>query len=402
MIKKIFLFAFLWAVPLLPQLSVAQTRNVAVNNFDALGIAPAEAAALTDRFRSELFITNAYTVLERNRMEEILQEQGFQQAGCSSNDCMAEIGKLLNVQQIFSGSVSQFGSLYTVMIRLIDVESGKIINSQALDFSGGKEKMMTEGMRDFARYFAGGKTGPPSTAPALPSNVQSTVDSETGIEFILLPGGTFNMGSTYPGGYDSELPVHQVTLSEFYLGKTEVTVAQYRRYCQATGKDLPRKPPWGWQEDEPIVNVSWEEAAGFCQWAGGRLPTEAEWEYAARSCGQEEKWAGTGSETEVDKYAWFDKNSEYKPHTVGTKLPNEAGFYDMSGNVWEWCFDWYDEYNDRTQVNPTGPAREKKARVWRSGCYAAGVVHTRCVRRASSSPNQYYEWLGFRVVKEKV
>ncbi len=119
-----------------------------------------EAAALTDRFRSELFLTSAYTVLERDRMEEILQEQGFQQAGCSSNDCMAEIGKLLNVQQIFAGSVSQFGNLFTVMIRQIDVESGKIVNSQALDFSGGKEKMMTEGMRNLARYFAGGKAAP--------------------------------------------------------------------------------------------------------------------------------------------------------------------------------------------------------------------------------------------------
>ncbi len=207
------------------------------------------------------------------------------------------------------------------------------------------------------------------------------------------------MGSTYPGGFDSELPVHQVTLSDFFLGKTEVTVAQYRRYCQASGKDLPREPPWGWQEDEPIVNISWADAASFCKWAGGRLPTEAEWEYAARSCGKEEKWAGTNSETEVNNYIWYDMTSDFKPNTVGTKNPNALGLYDMSGNVWEWCFDWYDEYTKKPQVDPTGPAKAKKARVWRSGCYAAALAHSRCTRRASSSPDQYYEWLGFRVAK---
>jgi len=393
MLNKITLFAVLSLTFLLPQLIFAQAENVAVLNFDALGMAPAEAAALTERFRSELFQTKAFTVLERDRMDAVLQEQGFQQTGCTSNDCMVAIGQLLNVKQIFAGSVSQFGNLFTVMIRLIDVESGKIVNSHDMDFSGGKEKMITEGMRAFARYFATGKS-PVATQLAN----QSVLDSQRDIEFILVPGGTFQMGSVFPDGYDSEKPVHQVTVSDFYLGRTEVTVAQYRRYCQTTHTAMPKAPPWDWEENDPIVNVSWEEADRFCKWAGGRLPTEAEWEYAARSGGKVEKWAGTSSESELDEYAWYEKNSGYEPHFVGTKRPNGLGLYDMSGNVWEWCADFYAEYSGKSQIDPTGPS-DSKTRVWRGGCYAAAAVHARCFRRASSAPNQYYDWIGFRVAR---
>jgi sulfatase modifying factor 1 len=302
------------------------------------------------------------------------------------------------VRQIFAGSVSQFGNLYTVMIRLVDIETGKIVNSQTMDFSGGKEKMITEGMRNLARYFTTGKTAAPATLQATRAT-ESIVDKQSSVEFILIPGGTFYMGNTFPGGFDNEKPVHQVTVSDFYLGRTEVTVAQYRRYCRATNAAMPKEPPWGWQEDEPIVNVSWEDASGFCSWAGGRLPTEAEWEYAARSGGQEEQWAGTSNETEVDDYIWYGQNSNQKANSVAAKRPNGLGLYDMSGNVWEWCADCYAVYSSEPQIDPTGPLKETNFRIWRSGSYLAGVIYTRCTRRASSPSDQKIEWLGFRVAR---
>ncbi len=385
-------------------MSPAQTQNVAVMNFDALGMAPAEAAALTERFRSELFLTKAYTVLERDRMEEILTEQGFQQTGCTSNECMVAIGQLLNVRQIFAGSVSQFGNLYTVMIRLVDIESGKIVDSYDLDFSSGKEKMMTEGMHSFARYFSIGKTPaaalPGVASPASPK-MGAIVDALSTIEFIQVPGGIFDMGSTIPGSYDNEKPVHQVKLFDFYLGRTEVTVAQYRRYCRATKTAMPKEPPWGWREDEPVVNVDWNDAVNFCKWAGCRLPTEAEWEYAARSGGKNEIWAGTSDEAEVDDYIWYGQNSNQKANSVAAKRPNGLGLYDMSGNVWEWCADAFVQYSEAPQVNPAMLDENASTRVWRSGSYLAGVVYTRCARRAASPPGQKLEWLGFRVAKSK-
>jgi TolB-like protein len=137
--------------------SQQQNVNVAVINFEALGLSQVEAAALTDRFRSELFKTGKFTVLERDKMDEILVEQGLQQSGCTSSECLVEMGKLLNVHQIFAGSVSQFGNLFSVTVRLVDIQTGKIQDSNSQDFNSGKEKLLTEGMRAVALYFAGVK-----------------------------------------------------------------------------------------------------------------------------------------------------------------------------------------------------------------------------------------------------
>ncbi len=131
-------------------------------------------------------------------------------------------------------------------------------------------------------------------------------------------------------------------INEFHISKTEVTVKQYRAYSHATGVKMPKKPEWGWNDEEPIVNVSWQEAIDYCDWLGETLgqnitlPSAQQWEYAAGggSLGHNYKYSGGNS---LPSVGWFKGNSEGKPHPVNSKKPNELGLVDMSGNVGEWC-----------------------------------------------------------------
>lgn len=122
-----------------------------------------------------------------------------------------------------------------------------------------------------------------------------------------------------------------VRITGFYLDKYEVTVAEYRRFCVATSRKMPRSPVWGWNDSHPVVNVSWQDANDFAKWKGKRLPTEAEWEFAAMQKNNELN--------EAEKYGWFRENSQKIPHSVGQKRSVSPGIYDMFGNVWEWCAD---------------------------------------------------------------
>lgn len=229
------------------------------------------------------------------------------------------------------------------------------------------------------------------------------------IEMIYVKGGTFRMGATEEQGddaYDSEKPVHSVTLSDYYIGKFEVTQGLWEKVMGTTIHEQRIKAGYsftnGVGSDYPMYYVNWEEAQEFCrklsQLTGKTyvLPTEAQWEYAARGGVKSRGYKYSGSNT-IDDVAWYDDN--YSTHPVGTKLPNELGLYDMSGNVWEWCSDWYasDYYYDSPQSNPTGPSTGSY-RVLRGGSWRNSARSCRVSNRNANDPSSRDDHYGFRVV----
>lgn len=196
-----------------------------------------------------------------------------------------------------------------------------------------------------------------------------------------ITGGTFFMGAEVE---DDHRPPHEVSVSDFLMDRREVTNAEYAEFCRTTGRDLPEF--WGIDEfrsgpgypDHPVVGVTWHDARTFCEWRGMRLPTEAEWEFAARGGLEGKKWPW-GDEIDSEK-ANFNPSEGLKP--VGSYPPNAYGLFDMAGNTAEWVGDWYDPdfYAESPAENPTGPEKSKYRSV-RGGGWHSGPYCTRVYRR---------------------
>ncbi len=222
------------------------------------------------------------------------------------------------------------------------------------------------------------------------------------IVFIPIEGGEFIMGATREQGsdaYDDEKPSHNVKLSNFHMSKTAITVKQYREFCIATGHHMPEEPNWGWIDDHPIVNVSWFDANEFTIWAGCRLPTEAEWEFAARGGikNRHYKYSGSNKVHDVSWNSETTKNTGTRP--VAQKLPNELGLYDMSGNVYEWCNDWKAEYKSEAALNPQGDI-DGYIKVAKGGSWCSATRSSRVSNRNDDPPEFYSHNVGFRVAKD--
>jgi formylglycine-generating enzyme required for sulfatase activity len=216
---------------------------------------------------------------------------------------------------------------------------------------------------------------------------------------------TFEMGAVRGdgSGFGDEQPRHAVTLSVgYWIGATEVTVAQYRRFAEATGSAMPAVPNWA-DDAHPAVEVSWEQAVAYCRWAGGRLPSEAEWECAARGGVAGLKYP-TGAVISHDD-ANFDgtggRDQWVKSSPVGSFAPNGFGLVDVAGNASEWVADWYEEryYADSPAVDPPGPA-EGKTRVVRGGNWASDPGRLRTSYRFSLDPGDAQVTLGFRCARD--
>jgi len=206
------------------------------------------------------------------------------------------------------------------------------------------------------------------------------------MELIWISPGEFMMGSNY---HESEMPVHRVKLTKgFWMGKYEVTQEQY----EAVMGSNPSKFKGA---NNPVEQVSWDDAAAFCRKAGGRLPTEAEWEYACRAGTTTQYYSGD-AENDLARVGWYSGNSGSKTHPVGGKPANGWGLHDMHGNVSEWCADWYGSYSNNDETNPTGPA-SGQARMLRGLSWLEDAYLCRSTGRARFSPGQRLCYNGFRL-----
>jgi formylglycine-generating enzyme required for sulfatase activity len=210
-------------------------------------------------------------------------------------------------------------------------------------------------------------------------------------EMIVVEGGTFRMGSNE---YSDEQPIHNVTLTTFLIGKYPITQAQWQKVMGSNPSDFKG-------DNLPVESVSWEDAQVFINKLNllvgktYRLPTEAEWEFAARGGHKSVGYKYSGSNN-IDEVAWYDGNSDEKTHPVGCKKGNELEIHDMSGNVWEWCSDWYSGYSSGSQSNPTG-VTSGSYRVFRGGSWFSNAVFCRPTYRNDSTPTDRNDYIGFRV-----
>ena len=242
-------------------------------------------------------------------------------------------------------------------------------------------------------------------------------------EMVFVKGGTFMMGSE--DGEQDEKPVHEVILSDFYIGKYPVTFEEYDLFCEVTKRKKPEDQGWG-RGRRPVINVNWDNADDYCDWLSEktgknyRLPTEAEWEFAARG-GIKSKGRKFSGSNDLDEVGWFWENSgdkrllgvwnndivtenNCKTHHVGGKAANELGLHDMSGNVWEWCRDWYGEkyYTECKSKglieNPQGPKTSKSV-VLHGGSWNLDHTYSRVARRHGFPRDMRDEDIGFRLAR---
>ena len=209
---------------------------------------------------------------------------------------------------------------------------------------------------------------------------------QTGMEFVLIPGASFLMGSN--AGSKDEQPVRRVQINSFLLSKTEVTQ-------EVWAKIMGNNPSYFRGKNRPVENISWEDCKRFCQQTNLRMPTEAEWEYAARAGAQTKYYWGDYMDRNC---AWYIGNSEKRTHPVAQKPPNAFGLHDMSGNVWEWCQDWYGQeyYRQGENSNPQGPITGS-AHVLRGGSYSSDAVCCRSAYRLYYYPGFNGHYLGLRL-----
>lgn len=365
-----------------------------------------------------------YEGYDRVDMAAITGEQNFQRTGMVSDEQIKRLGEMTGAAYVLIAEAALYDDQNIIIAaKILDVETGGVMSSTPPAVAPKDPTKMAEACIRCSQTLVGGKMPTRTTTtttdsktgyvsqPAPPAN-QDFTETAWGInmKMIWVEGGDFLMGCTSEQGGDcgsDEQNVRRVTVDGFYIGMLEVTQSQWEKvvgtsiYQQKTKANYSNT--YGVGPDYPMYYVSWDEAMEFCRLLSNKtgrtytLPTEAQWEYAARGGNKNEgaKYAGSNM---IDAVAWYTDNSGSSTHIVGSKRANALGIYDMSGNVWEWCKDWYaSSYVSYDTNNPVGPS-SGSIRVSRGGGWNINASYCRVANRSYSSPGYRSNYLGFRVV----
>lgn len=334
-----------------------------------------------------------FQVLTRMDVDAMMKEMGFQQSGMVDDAQRKKIGVMTSAQYICVSSITKYQTQLYIEAYLVDVETGQMTNpaTQYANVKNEDYSMLPDACGKLASEMLGEIGGVRKSTNSYPrSSVSSNrkqdyIEDAWGInmKMIWVEGGEFMMGCTSEQSdcYDDEKNVRRVTVDGFYIGMLEVTQSQWMKVMgtsiyQQRDKCNDKWPTFGVEHNCPMYYIWWEEAMEFCRILSNKtgktytLPTEAQWEYAARG-GKKTKGTKYAGSNAIDSVAWYKNNSSDKVHPYGSKCANELGLYDMSGNVCEWCLDWYTSaYLSYDTSNPSGPNESTRyGHVYRGGCF---------------------------------
>ena len=319
--------------------------------------------------------SGVFSLVERSHVKEVVEEVAFQQSGITDAATITEIGTHLNVEKLFFAQVHRLRPDYKLTVKIVDVATNQIdrVEEQHL---GSKNSHIKAATLKLAQHLI-------QTASLLAP-----------VEMVLLPAGRFTMGSQ--GGLPDERPPHQVSISAFYLDRYEVSQIAYQAFLETRGKGQTR----GQKPENAATMVSWTAAAGYCQSLGKRLPTEAEWEYAAR--GNESRIYPWGNTPPTRAHAHYSGGHSKGPFKIDS-LPQSAtpeGLFHLAGNVAEWVQDWWDPgyYATSPIADPGGPT-EGDFKVVRGGSWTQPPEELSASARAYYNMNRGAGYIGFRCAR---
>ena len=360
-------------------------------------------------------VSDRYIAVNRTEaiLEVLAKEHTYQRSGAVTDEQIRDLGKQFGARYLCIAEISDVkGGTYYLDVRIVDVVTAK---TEASATAGSNLADINEMLR-VARELAGGLIGGNGEARGAPGRITAVqadddakpvlgragsdfTDAKIGVEMVFVRGGAFTMGCTpeQETCWDLEKPAHKAALSDYYIGKYPVTQKQWQSVMGANPSGF------GKGDGLPVHNVTWADVQEFISKINKmtgrkyRLPTEAEWEYAARGGAKSKGYKFPGSDN-VNDVAWYSENSRSQVQKAGAKEPNELGLYDMSGNVGEWVNDWFGLYEARSQTDPSGP-RSGSLRVQRGGAFMTPAASMRSAFRSSGHPEDeaYSISTGFRL-----
>jgi formylglycine-generating enzyme required for sulfatase activity len=388
-------------------LAFAQQKTVAVSTFtNGRDISAESANTITNLVIGRLTDNGMVRVVDRASFDRILAEMRFQQSDWSDSAKTAALGRAVNADYIIRGEIDLLDGRIIITARMIDILSARVEASSDIEMDRMAEARSK--MPEFVERFI--QTLTRTGGNAVPSARPAPAD------FVYIQGGTFIMGSpASEPERDSDEVQHTVTVGGFYMAKHEVTQREWQ--------EIMGTNPSNFRGDNlPVEMVSWYDAIEYCNRrslkegltpayrgsgdsitcnfsaSGYRLPTEAEWEYAAKGGDKDYLTLTYAGSNNVDAAGWHDGNSGNRTHPVVTKQANSLGLHDMSGNVWEWCWDWYEEYPAGARTDPVGAASGPN-RVLRGGSWDRNAQTLRSANRSYVIPSYRGSNGGFRLVR---